>query len=41
MTPDEMMKVLELTGDVKKNKGTILGKLNEQSRMSSISSTNE
>ena len=28
MTPDEMMKVLELTGDVKKNKGTILGKLN-------------
>ena len=28
MTPDEMMKVLELTGDVKKSKGTILGKLN-------------
>lgn len=28
MTPDEMMKVLELTRDVKKNKGTILGKLN-------------
>ena len=28
MTPDEMHKVLELTDHVKKNKGTILGKLN-------------
>ena len=28
MTPEEMFKVLELTKDVKKNKGTILGKLN-------------
>lgn len=28
MTPDEMYKVLELTDHVKKNKGTILGKLN-------------
>ena len=28
MTPEEMHKVLELTSDVKKNKGTILGKLN-------------
>lgn len=28
MTPEEMYKVLELTKDVKKNKGTILGKLN-------------
>ena len=27
MTPEEMHKVLELTSDVKKNKGTILGKL--------------
>ena len=28
MTPEEMHKVLELTSDVKKSKGTILGKLN-------------
>lgn len=28
MTPEEMHKVLELTNEVKKNKGTILGKLN-------------
>lgn len=28
MTPEEMHKVLELTNDVKKNKSTILGKLN-------------
>lgn len=28
MTPDEMYKVLELTDNIKKNKGTILGKLN-------------
>lgn len=28
MTSEEMLKVLELTGDIKKNKGTILGKLN-------------
>lgn len=28
MTPEEMLRVLELTDNVKKNKGTILGKLN-------------
>ncbi|MFR5556209.1 MAG: hypothetical protein ACLTKE_04780 [Coprococcus sp.] len=28
MTSDEMFKVLELAGDVRKNQGTILGKLN-------------
>lgn len=28
MTPDEMYQVLELTNDIKKHKGTILGKLN-------------
>lgn len=28
MTPEEMYRVLELTNDVKKNRGTILGKLN-------------